>query len=124
MATIFRDVYSDLRARGQALSLHILDNERSKAVKNYIRSEETSIQLVEPHNYRVNAAKPAFKRVKYYTIPSLATIDPNRPIHLWCKFLPQIEIALNILHTSRNDETKSAYESLHHKRFDWDVKRA
>ena len=119
MVATFKNIYDELKAKGHEPSLHVLDNECSKAVKNYITSEETRIQLVEPHNHRVNAAEPAVKSVKYHTIASLATMDPNCPIQLWCRFLPQIEITLNILRTSREDGTKSSYEAFHGKPFDW-----
>ena len=82
MVATFQDVYSNLKARGYEPSLHVFDNECSKAVKNYITSEETSIQLVEPHNRRVNTAKPAVKCVKHHTTANLATMDPNCPIQL------------------------------------------
>ena len=57
MVEVFNDIYAYLKARGLAPKLHVLDNECSKAVQNYIRSENTTIQLVEPHNHRVNAGQ-------------------------------------------------------------------
>ena len=71
--------------------------------KKYIKSEKTDIQLVEPHNHRVNAAETAIKSGKYQSIAHFATLDPECPIQLWCKFSPQIEITLNILRTSRQN---------------------
>ena len=87
--------------------------------QNYITVEQTEIQLVEPHNHRVNAAEPAVKSTKYYTLANFATLDPNFPIQLWCKFTKQIETTLNILRTSRRDNSKSAYHNFHNKKFDW-----
>ena len=74
---------------------------------------------MEPHNHRVNAAEPAVKTVKYHTLASLATLDPNCSIQLWCRFIEQIEITLNIMRTSRQNNTMSAYEDYHHHKFDW-----
>ena len=58
MVRTFQDIYSEVKAKGHKPALHVLDNECSKAVRQYITSEDTNIQLVEPHNHRVNAAKP------------------------------------------------------------------
>ena len=50
--------------------------------------------------------------------PTLHVLD-NCPIQLWCKFIPQFEITLDILRTSRVDPTKSACRALNGKKFDW-----
>ena len=83
MIASFQGVYDDIEARGHKPALHVLDNECSKAVQNYIISEDTGIQLVETHNHRINAAEPTVKCVKYHTVASLATMNPNCPIQLW-----------------------------------------
>ncbi len=48
----------------------------SRAVQAYIEKEDMRIQLVEPHNHRVNAAKTAVKAAKYHIIAGLQTVDP------------------------------------------------
>jgi len=63
MVATFKDVYKTLEARGLHPKLHVLDNECSKAVQDYVRYEGTSIQLAEPYNHRINAAEPAVKSV-------------------------------------------------------------
>ena len=73
---------------------------------------------MEAHNHRANAAEPAVKTAKYHLISHLATLDPNCPIQLWSKMLPQIEDTLNMLRTSRRDNKITAYEELHGP-FDW-----
>ena len=77
MIECFKDVYSYLETRGCKPKLHVLDNECLRAIKKQIKSEGTKIQLVEPHNHRVNAAEPAVKTAKYHFIASLATVSPN-----------------------------------------------
>ena len=67
------------------------------------------MQLVEPHNHRVNAAETAVKAATYHLIAALATVYPSFPLHLWDRFLPQVELTLNLLRTSRKDKTKAAY---------------
>ena len=111
MIECFKDVYSYLETRGCKPKLHVLDNECSRAIKKQIKSEGTKIQLVEPHNHRVNAAEPAVKTAKYHFIASLATVSPDCPLQIWCQFLPQVQMTLNMLRTSRRDLTKSAHDN-------------
>ena len=89
-----------------------MDNECLKAIKKFIQKEEVDIQLVKPHNYRVNAAEPAVKAVKYLTVLSLKTVDPTCPLRLWCDFVPQVQNTLNMLRTSRRNINISAYEDM------------
>ena len=81
------------------------------------KKKDTDIQIVEAHNYAVLATEPTVKSAKYHSIANLATIDPHFPIQLWCKFIPQIEITLNILQTMRADTQKSVYEALNGRKF-------
>ena len=93
MVAAFTSIYDELKTYGHKPSLHVLDNECSRAVKTYIQSNKTEIQLVEPHtNHRVNAAEVAVKAVKYHTLAHLATMNPDCPLQIWCKFVKQIKI--------------------------------
>jgi hypothetical protein len=58
------------------------------------------IQLVPPHNHCVNAAKCAIGTFKEHFVAALATVDMLCPLQLWDKFLPQVELTLNLLHFS------------------------
>jgi hypothetical protein len=53
----FTKVFAILRARDYQPALNVMDNECSKAVEKHIRANKMTIQLVPPHNHRVNAAK-------------------------------------------------------------------
>ena len=90
MVEVFQDIYGYLRKQDLTPALHVMDNECSKAIKTFIQKEKVDIQLVEPHNHRVNAAEPAVKAAKYHTIAGLTTVDINCPLRLWCKFVAQI----------------------------------
>ena len=119
MVAAFKSIYEELKTYGHKPSLLILDNECSRAVTTYIQSNQTEIQLVEPHNHRVNAAEVAIKAVKYHFLAHLATIDPNCPLQIWCKFIRQVQTTLLILRTSRVDNKKSAYEAMYHKKINF-----
>ena len=113
MINVFKDIYETLKTRGWQPKLHVLDNECSKAVQKYIREENVRIQIVEPHNHRVNAAEPAVKTTKYHLVAGLATVHKDCPLQIWDRFLQQAEDTLNLLRTSRTNTKISAYEDLH-----------
>jgi len=69
-------------------------------------------RLLEPHDHRVNAAERAIQTFKHHFIVGLATVDANFPIQLWDEFLPQAQMTLNMLRTSRQKSNKTAYEEL------------
>ena len=108
MVAVFQDICDYLHKQNLTPALHVMDNECSKAIKNFIKKENANIQLVEPHNHRLNAADPAVKAVKYHTIAGLATVDITCPLRLWCKFVPQIQETMNMVRTSRRNSNISA----------------
>ena len=118
MVEAFQDIYGYLREQNLTPALHVMDNKCSKAIKTFIQKEKVNIQLVEPHNHRVNAAEPAVKAAKYHTIAGLATVNITCPLRLWCKFVPQIQDTMNMVRTSRRNSSISAYEDMEGA-FDW-----
>ena len=56
MIKAFESCYDELNAKGHHPTLHVLDNECSLAVKQYLQRQRTDIQFVEAHNHKVNAA--------------------------------------------------------------------
>ena len=73
--------------------------------KKFLIKKGTARKNVEAHNHRVNAAEPAVKTEKYHIIAHIATLDHQCPIKLWSKMLPQMQDKLNMLRTSRNNNT-------------------
>ena len=57
----FKQKITYLTKRGLKPILNIIDNEASKAVQAYVEADNVNIQLVEPHNHRVNAAERAIQ---------------------------------------------------------------
>jgi hypothetical protein len=80
MVTAFNEVISTLKAGGYTPSLNVMDNKRLAVVEKYIKSEKIGIQLVPPHNHRVNAAEHAIATFKEHFIAALATVDTHLPI--------------------------------------------
>jgi len=80
MVTAFREVITTLKTGGYHLALNVRDNECLAAVEKYIRSEQINIQLVPPHNHRVNAAERAIATLIEHFIAALATVDMHCPL--------------------------------------------
>ena len=96
MVSILQDLYAYLGERNLKPKMHVLDNECSRAIKTFIRKEGADIQMVEPYNHRVNAAETAVKAAKYHMLAALATTsDPNCPLQLWDRFIPQVHVRLH-----------------------------
>ncbi len=93
----FTEVFHILQARQYQPVLNIMDNECSKAVEKHIKKNKMKIQLVPPHNHRVNAAKRAIGTFKEHFVAALATVDMLCPLQLWDEFLPHVELTLNLL---------------------------
>ncbi len=90
-----------------------MDNECSMAMEKHIRSNNIGIQLVLPHNHRVDAAEQAIATFKEHFIAALATVDKLYPLQLWDKFLPQVELTLNMLRFSRLNPKLSANQEIY-----------
>ena len=110
--TAYEEIYTMLTARGLKPKLHWLDNEASKALKNFISQADTEYQLTPPHIHQRNAAERAIRKFKNNFISGLCSVDKNFPWHLWCRLLDQAELTLNMLRTSRINPKLSAHEQI------------
>jgi hypothetical protein len=73
MIAAFTSIHSDPEAIRHTPTLHVLDNECSHAVHNFLKSKDTARHNVEAHHHNVNAAEPAVKSAKYHIISHVAT---------------------------------------------------
>jgi hypothetical protein len=48
--------FDELKHKGYKRILNVMDNQATKYMKKFLTKEECKLQLVEPHNHRVNAA--------------------------------------------------------------------
>jgi hypothetical protein len=90
-----------------------MDNEASAALKSYFTDQDMTYQLVPPNCHRRNAAERAIRTLKEHFVAGLASVYPYFPMHLWERLLPQAEISLNLLRTSRLHPQLSAAAHLH-----------
>ena len=77
------ELYKHLTDRGLKPQIHMLDNECSQALKNFIRGAHVRHQLVPPSLYRALVAKRAIQTYKAHLIAGLSSCDPNFPLHIW-----------------------------------------
>jgi hypothetical protein len=60
----------------------VMDNQATKYIKQFLTKKECKLQLVEPHNHRMNAAEQAIQTFKDTFIAALATTDVDFPLQL------------------------------------------
>jgi hypothetical protein len=105
-------------AKGFKPKLNIMDNQATEHIKQFLSENECKLQLVKPHNHRVNAAELAIQTFKDEFIAALATTDVDFPLQLWDKLTPQVQNCLNLMRCFRIDPSKSAYKTMNGP-YDW-----
>jgi hypothetical protein len=106
-------VHQELTVKGFKPKLQTLDNEASAALKNFFTANDIDYQLVPPHCHRRNASERAIRTFKEHFVAGISSVYPAFPLHLWDRLLPQAEITLNLLRTSRLHPQLSAAAHFH-----------
>jgi hypothetical protein len=106
-------IHQELTAKGFKPKLQTIDNEASAALKHFFTSNDVEYQLGPPHCHRRNAAEQAILAFKEHFVARLSSVDPTFPLHFWDRLLPQAEITLNLLRTSRLHPHLSAAAHFH-----------
>jgi hypothetical protein len=106
-------IHQELTVKGFKPKLQTLDNEASAALKHFFTANDMEYQFVPPHCHRINAAERAIRTFKENFVAGLSSVDPTFPLHLWDRLLPQAEITLHLLRTSRIHPQLSAAAHLH-----------
>jgi len=116
----YKEVFETLEAKGYKPKMNVMDNQAKKYINKFLTKQECDLQVVEPHNHRVNAAERAILQTfKDAFIAALATTDRDFPLQLWDKLAPQVQDTLNLLRASRINPNKSVYEALNGP-YNWD----
>jgi hypothetical protein len=102
-----------LTSRGLTPQLQRLDNEASQALQQYLTEQAIDYQLAPPHVHRRNSAERAIRTFKNHFIATLSGTDPEFPLHLWDRLLPQVLLTLNLLRASRINPRLSAQAQIH-----------
>jgi hypothetical protein len=72
-------------------------------------------QPVPPHVHCCNAAERAIQTLENHFLAGLASTDPAFPISEWDCLLPQAQLTINLLQTSRVNPKLSAHAYLFEK---------
>lgn len=102
-------VFDILNTNGYTPTLHILDNECSTDMKKSFTKNNVTFQRVPPDVHRRNAAERAIQTWKNHFIAGLASTDPSFPLNAWDHLLPQCNLTLNLLRSSRRQPRLSAH---------------
>ena len=102
------NIVAQLTANGYKPALHILDNECSNDIKNSFVKKSIKFQRVPAHQHRRNAVERAIQTWKAHFIAGLASTDPSFPLNAWDYLLPQCDLTLNHLRSSRRQPKLSA----------------
>jgi hypothetical protein len=106
-------IHQELTVKGFKPKLQTLDNKASAALKIFFTANDVEYKLVPPHFHRRNAAERAIQTFKEHFAAGLSSVDPTFPLNLWDRLLPQAEITLNLLRTSRLHPQLSAAAHFH-----------
>ena len=109
IATTYTKCNKKLTRHGHQVTLHVLDNECCEYLKAAFKKAQVQFELVPPHMHRRNAAERAIRTAKNHLLAGLATCDPAFPVQEWDRLLPQAELTLNLLRTSRINPSLSAW---------------
>jgi hypothetical protein len=109
----YDSIHQERTVKGFKPKLQTLNNEASNALKNFFSVNDITYQLVPPHCHRSNFAERAIRTFKEHFVAGLSSVDPSFPMHLWDRLLPQAEITLNLLRTSRLHPQLSAAAHYH-----------
>ena len=115
----YKEVFETLEAKGYKPKMNVMDNQAMKYIKNILTKKESNLQLVEPHNHRVNTTEWAIQTFKDAFIAGLATTDQDFPLQLWDRLAPQVQDTLNLIRASRINPNISAFEALNGP-YNWD----
>jgi hypothetical protein len=106
-------IHQELTVKAFKPKLQTLDNKASTDLKNLFTVNDIAYQLVPSHCHRRNAAERAIRTFKEHFVADLSSVDPSFQLHLWDRLLPQAEITLNLLRTSRLHPQLSAAAHFH-----------
>ena len=102
-----------LNAAGLRPTFHILDNEVSTDLIEFLETDEKiKVQLAPAGCHRRNAAERAIRKFKNHFVAGLFTAHKNFLLNKWGSLLPQAFITLNLLRTSRLNPKFSAHTLL------------
>ena len=97
----YTKIHQLLQSIGCAPKLHTLDNEAPAELLTVLKNNTCKYEIVPPHVHRRSAAERIIRTFKNHLIEDFSSVDPNFPINLWDRLLPQAVRTLNMLRPTR-----------------------
>ena len=113
LTAAYSNIQKHLQQIGCAPQLHTLDNEAPAELLALIENNNCKYEIVPPYVHRRNAAERAIRTFKNHLIAGISSVDPNFPLSLWDRLLPQAVRTLNMLRPTRINPNISADAFLH-----------
>ena len=112
LTPVYPKIHKMLTSRGLKPKLHMLDNEFSQNIIDFMICVDEKYQFVPPHINSRNAAERAIQTFKNRFIPGLSSVHKLFPMHLWWRLIPQSILSLNLLWGSRMNPKLSAHAQI------------
>jgi hypothetical protein len=74
-----------------------MDNETSKDVEDFIKSQQTTLQYTPPNIHCTNSAKRAIRMWKNHFTAGIASLPKSFPVANWCCLMKQCNYIVNML---------------------------
>ena len=114
LISAYKKIHTLLKKVGCAPKLHTLDNEAPTEFLSLIRNtNKCDYEIVPPHVHRRNAAERAIRTFKNHFLAGISSVDPEFPLSLWDRLLPQAIRTLNMLRPTRLNPNISADAFFH-----------
>jgi hypothetical protein len=113
MVRAYNKLVQELIDHGFKPRLQRLDIECSKLLGSLLNQHDIQFQLAPVHMHRRNAAEKAIQTFKNHMVAGLCSVDPNFPLRLWDRLLPQATITINLMRQYRLIPKLSAYAQLY-----------
>jgi hypothetical protein len=97
----YEHMHQELTSRGFKPDSKLWTMKPPQHCNFFMTKNDVEYQLVPPHCHRRNTDERAIHTFKEHFVSGLASVDPDFPLHLWGRLLPQAEMTLNLLRKSR-----------------------
>jgi hypothetical protein len=115
----FSSVLTFLNRHSVTTSTVRMDNEISTIFHDLLAEQHINPEFVPPGMHRRNEAERAIRTAKNHIIATLANTDPDFPMAAVVHTVAQAEITINLLRPAPATPTKSAWEAMHGRPYDF-----
>ena len=86
---VLQHVFEELKANGFKHTFNVTDNQATRPLKKYLKTEDCKWQFVEPSNHQVNVAEQAIQTFKNDFISGLSSTDSHWSLQFWDQLTKQ-----------------------------------